>query len=797
MRSMKMEWVRRFRPCGRGLAASLALAILLGLGALVEPSSTHTAQAQGGVRFVNGAGIPLASATMRVLCYATSSVTAPIADVQLTTDAAGRSASALPANCNYVAALQLLHTQPSGKANHGPAYWTYATSWSPLVPVLLPATGSVTVTANNPLVLFNVVVGMEWNPPTGSSFVADVTNGLRNTSAYLYDLTDGQMAIGPVTIHAGGRNWNTADIRMRAANDYRPSARVGGIVSAATPYTTTALTGTVYVPGDVMVGRYWDGEEASNPALGRWSLPNAYRTLAHEWAHYALFLYDEYQDIDANSVVETYCTCADLPKVSDVVSPTVCGGVTNALATSAMAFHYTASELWRSGSPAVCTGTNQWQVHGEQDWQTLAKWSKIQKLPTEWLHVPGVVNAGPSLGIAGALFGRWPGYRAYLPVVVGNPAGSGSASHIEPAVTLTVSRTFGGAELMALYPQVYLSTSVSSAQPARLVPQGTTFGARSLPSGLGQITVFGVPANNGRARVYLDYFRLGGGAGTRYVYPGRGASDPPLANGQTLKLVTDTWRSSLDVAYGMTGRALSVMTATLVSLDALGAAPVIELCLPDTGCPGAAQWRKAMSPAGVFTWTAVLTAAASGELPNYGVVHIQATAGRELMRWYLAGGGVGPAHIDGNAPLRDGMVMVDLTQREPGRRNQFVVMPAADFAALNAGVPGGVRGIIGTPWDIDVLLPRANLQLAGAADEAATAQQQQPRLLITLFYSQRAIERLGLSEAQIRVIHFDRVARQWRLVQTGGVGSSPTTNWVSSGPVDSDGIYALAWIGSP
>ena len=71
---------------------------------------------------------------MRVLCYAHPGDASPLADMPLKTDVNGYPTSGLPGACGYVAALQLLHTQPSGKPNHGPAYWVYATSWSPANP---------------------------------------------------------------------------------------------------------------------------------------------------------------------------------------------------------------------------------------------------------------------------------------------------------------------------------------------------------------------------------------------------------------------------------------------------------------------------------------------------------------------------------------------------------------------------------------------------------------------------------------------------------------------------------------
>jgi hypothetical protein len=671
----------------------------------------------GVLRFVDGLGTPLAGATMRILCYASAGDTAPMADVQRTTDPGGLPLMGVPGGCNYVAAMQLVHTQPSGKLNHGPAYWVYATSWSPYTPALLPSTGDVTVTLANPLVLFNVVASLEWQPAAGSPYAALLMAGLRSASNYLYGLTEGQMAIGPVTIQTGGGGWEISDLRFRAANDYRPSARVGGIVPAPRPYAASATTETVYMPGEILLGRYWDGNGASNPVTGNWSQPNAYRTLIHEWGHYALFLYDEYQANGLFGSDESYCTCSDLPLVTSVSNPAVCGGVTSAMAQSAMAYHYTASKLWLSGTPPVCMNTDQWLVHGRQDWQTLAKWSHIQGLPTEWLNVPAALNVGPDLGIAGSLFGRAPGFQGYLPVVMG---GSGSASTVfaEPVISVTAGSVLTTTELQSLYPQVF----ITSPSQSRVVYEGTTNGPRLAPNFLGKLSLFGVPPD-GRARIYIDRYASSTAIGGRFIYPAPGGGDPPLADGQTLHAVVDKWRSSLDVAFDANGRLLTTMTVTLISLDPLKQ-PMAQLCAPDAsmGCPARPQWRQAMLATGAITWTATFTAPPGTELPHYGVIDVQAKGGLELMRTYLSSGGVGPAHIDGNAPLVDGLVTVDAVQPVPGVHNQVVVMQAANYDALQAKLPDVIRGLIGMPLDVRVLLP--NEAPLGAARAAALSRSQ-------------------------------------------------------------------------
>ncbi|MCA9959228.1 MAG: hypothetical protein KC443_09340, partial [Anaerolineales bacterium] len=268
---------------------------------------TQPGRAAGSVVFVNDGGLPLVNANLRVLCYASAAAGAPIADLAVTTTSTGTPSTPLPANCLYLAAMQLQHTQPASETAHGPAYWVYTTSWAPGTAVPQAAAGTIQIREEWTLVLFHVVASLGWDVEAGSSYLSEWRTGLRHASAYLYDLSEGQMALGPVTIYENGRFWDSADLRILPANDYRPSAYIGGLV--ATPTTYSGSGDTTFAPANIFLGRYWDGRDA---AVGSWADYNGYATLIHEWAHYALFLYDEYQQM---SGAAHYCTCADLPAV--------------------------------------------------------------------------------------------------------------------------------------------------------------------------------------------------------------------------------------------------------------------------------------------------------------------------------------------------------------------------------------------------------------------------------------------------------------------------------------------------
>src|SRR6266540_4285986 len=82
---------------------------------------------------------------------------------------------------------------------------------------------------DHPLVLFNLTISLEWDARADAQFLAELRYNLQRVSELLYDWTDGQAALGHLTIyHAKGR-WDDADIRLFASNRIRPNSNLGGI----------------------------------------------------------------------------------------------------------------------------------------------------------------------------------------------------------------------------------------------------------------------------------------------------------------------------------------------------------------------------------------------------------------------------------------------------------------------------------------------------------------------------------------------------------------------------------------
>ena len=116
-------------------------------------------------------------------------------------------------------------------------YTLYYTSAAPtpigLDPYTVTAAGvqTLTVSSANPLLLFNLDVSLEWDARSDQQFLSQLQYDLQRTSEFLYDWSNGQAALGQVTIYQDREQWNDAHIRIYATNRLRPNAAQGGIVS--------------------------------------------------------------------------------------------------------------------------------------------------------------------------------------------------------------------------------------------------------------------------------------------------------------------------------------------------------------------------------------------------------------------------------------------------------------------------------------------------------------------------------------------------------------------------------------
>jgi hypothetical protein len=160
------------------------------------------------------------------------------------------------------------------------------------------------VRKDRPLLLYDLNLSAQWVVEDDPGFAALLARNIERGSDYLYSFTNGQFALGQVTVRQAYAGWDAADIKLHTSNVLHPNATIGGIVAAETPdiAPTVAIS---YTPGSVFMGSYWNrfgappNQEVKvngsvvppGQLVDDWSI-----ALAHELGHYLLFLFDTYTD---------------------------------------------------------------------------------------------------------------------------------------------------------------------------------------------------------------------------------------------------------------------------------------------------------------------------------------------------------------------------------------------------------------------------------------------------------------------------------------------------------------------
>jgi hypothetical protein len=716
-------------------------------------------------------GMPI-NGTVRLLCYSAPGE-APHSDLLLAV-AGGIAAQPLPPNCSYAAALEQLHIQPSGLPDHGPAYTVYHTSWTPGTGTPNLITDTFHLSSENNLTLFHVVVSLGWEPAAGTLEldVADMTAALRGASANLYDLTEGQMAFGPVTIHSGGAGWDSADFRVLPANDQRPAAFVGGIIKDSTLLSGASST-TQLTPAGIYLGRSWDAARGPTATgSGLWTaVPTGTNTLIHEWGHYALFLFDEYQQDDGLS---HYCTCDDLPNASG------CG--LGDLDASAMGYHYTAEELWHDNvhvgvATSFCFNTWNRLFHENTDWKIVANWGFLQSLPVQAISYPTTL-AKQLPGMTADLFGTAPGQPTYLPLLAGGSAAP--ITVVEPIIDL---RTASLPSSAAVHAAVYLLEGGSS-NPTRILYQGQPVGPPSGDSA-GEMTLVGV-GNADRVRAFVT--RYTGGA--RYSFPPTSLEDTAVTAGGQLYADLQPWEYELSHRFAVQGGLVTTLTVALQE-TAVANPPMAQLCSIDAAIGCSADWQITMTDNG-GNWLAIFNPLPGmTELPRHAIMRITSPelgVKGEIIRWVQVHGGVGPGHGDAIAPLADGQVMINTPTAitGPGDCNIASFAPAASNDALAASLPQGVQGIVGAAYEV-----RISLTLDQACPNWLPGQNATfTPVVLNMGYEQADIDLLGVDESTLVLLHLTPAG--WVQVFTNFAGRNAELNWISEA-VQEDGIFAIGW----
>lgn len=164
--------------------------------------------------------------------------------------------------------------------------------------VTQPGLQTLVVSPDHPLLLFNLDVSLEWDARKDASFLQQLRFDQERTSELLFDWSNGQAALGRVTIYQNREHWLDAHIRIYATNRLRPWAGQGGVVP--TPVADPDHANITYWPGQVRMGAAWNRYGSTGGNLGEdWP-----RALAHELGHYLFFLDDNYLGLETTGFLK-------------------------------------------------------------------------------------------------------------------------------------------------------------------------------------------------------------------------------------------------------------------------------------------------------------------------------------------------------------------------------------------------------------------------------------------------------------------------------------------------------------
>ncbi len=234
-----------------------------------------------------------------------------------------------------------------------------------------PGVQVLTVTAEHPLVLFDFDVSLEWDAQDDPVYLQQLEFDLHKASQHLYDFTDGQAALGHVTVHQNGDHWIPSHVVVYATNRVRPFAAQGGSVVTPTvdpQHNDPDRDYIVYDVGQVRMGATWNRYgDPGQTASGDWPL-----ALAHELSHYFLFLDDVYLGLDDDGLLIPVDTCTG-SAMGDMYDP------------DNTEFVYDEGH-WNDN----CADTLAGRTLGRTEWETIRLWYP-------WLATPVVTNTGPGL----------------------------------------------------------------------------------------------------------------------------------------------------------------------------------------------------------------------------------------------------------------------------------------------------------------------------------------------------------------------------------------------------------------
>ncbi len=530
------------------------------------------------------------------------------------------------------------------------SYTVYHTSYDP-ISATSPSIDVKTIVLSHPLIIFDVTVSLAWD--ASGEYIAQLETAFNNAANYFYDATEGQATFGTVEIYTNGKRWSGADYRVLAANDMRPTAFVGGIVNSRQTYETDRAE-IQYEPGAIYLGRQWD---KTGPTDGSsWAAEDGYKTLVHEWGHHALLLFDSYINVDGSK--------------SD------CLNMGHSTSEGVMSWHYGKRELWFNHA-FECERTLQFFLHEEPVWETLPKWGEQMGHDDATFNPLG--SSAPSETTKSPLLDELSPNQSVL-----------AGNFITPYIDFDDEGNAG-----RYFAHIY----TRDLSQKNIIHQGTLRGTFNNVNGLmalGEIELLGADVSD---IVYINvdvYFAngiTGHYASQDAIVVGDILADPEASPAVRIANWHPTLRGNY-IAFDSNIVESEWRMTNAQPFEILS----IEYCEPDMGCIMLSEYEVDASGSRVT----VNAGFPSGQFGGYGILHISTDQGN-ITRWIRDGGGVGPAHVTGDAPAHDGELAVNVFNWHNDLKHEvgcsrIVIMPSA-----NGAQTGHPTNIVGLPLDISIV----------------------------------------------------------------------------------------------
>lgn len=164
-----------------------------------------------------------------------------------------------------------------------------------------------------PLFVRDLQASTQWNLEGDPAYKAVLTQRLIDASNHLYRFTDGQFALGQITVYQNYARWNDpqTDLWLHASNAMRPLSYIKGEVDVPTPDPNPGVE-FVYEPGNMYIGSEWNrfGVPPTQPLPPGVDVSHDWAAaLAHELGHYLLGQFDSYVAVLPNGVVTETFAC--------------------------------------------------------------------------------------------------------------------------------------------------------------------------------------------------------------------------------------------------------------------------------------------------------------------------------------------------------------------------------------------------------------------------------------------------------------------------------------------------------